>query len=322
MDIFSIQNEDDFEAFSIETFRFQAQENETYREYLRLLNIDTSGIMHSSGIPYMPVSFFKSHKIISSKVACNLFFQSSGTGQMIRSTHYVSDPQLYNQSLLEGFKKVYGEPSDYIFLALLPTYMDNPHSSLIYMINQLMLHSGNSLSGFFNKDLKSLAQRIEQCQKENKKIFLWGVTYALLQLSEEMDSGFDCNMLIIETGGMKGHGRELIREELHAILKEKLGTPYIHSEYGMTELLSQAYCTDGKSFRTPPWMKVIIRDPYDPFNLLPSGQNGAINVIDLANRYSCSFIATDDLGKISTDGFEVLGRLDHSEIRGCNLLAF
>lgn len=320
MDIFGIENEEQFEALALNLFRFQAKDNETYSKYLRFLGKDPDRIKNLAEIPFLPISFFKSHTIISTKVIPQLYFESSGTGSSIRSKHFINDISLYQQSILEGFKRVYGNPSDYTILALLPSYMDNQHSSLIFMVDELMKRSGNMYNGYYKDDFQALSDRIESCKREDRHYIVWGVSYALLQFAEYHKQGLGSNAIVIETGGMKGRGKEMVREELHFILKSRFQVDQIHSEYGMTELLSQAWCKDSKHFHAPPWMKVKIRDIYDPFHFLPEGQAGGINIIDLANINSCSFIATDDIGKRQGNAFEVLGRMDNSDIRGCNLL--
>lgn len=318
--IFSLENEDDFKKVTLDIFRFQAKNNKTYSNYLELLKINATFIERIQDIPFLPIEFFKSNDIISVNEKPQLYFESSGTTAQTKSRHYIADPDLYRQSLLNGFKLVYGNPADYVFLALLPSYMENLHSSLIYMVNVLMEASGSSLNGYFKNDYDVLSERIKTCHKKNMKFFLWGVPYALLDLAAKYDFSIGNENIILETGGMKGRGKELVREELHALLSEKFSTTGIHSEYGMTELLSQAYTLDGTNFKSPPWMRVWVRDVYDPFQYASQGQTGAINVIDLANLYSCSFIATDDLGKAGNGTFEILGRLEYADIRGCNLL--
>lgn len=319
--IFSIENEEAFEKIALQIFKYQSVENETYKDYLRLLGKKAEKIGHTAEIPFLPISFFKSTKIVSgNNPTTSLYFESSGTNQNSLSRHYVTDPEVYKQSLIIGFSSVYGKPQDYVFLALLPTYLDNPHSSLIYMMDQLMKQSNNSLSGYFKDNFNGLAKQIQVCKSQNKKIFLWGVTYALLSFADFFQDHLTNDDVLLETGGMKGKAKELVREELHSILKQKFGVNTIHSEYGMTELLSQAYSTDGILFHSPPWMRIYIRDIYDPFQMMSDTQTGAINVIDLANIHSCSFVATEDLGKKNKSGFEVLGRIDYSDIRGCNLL--
>lgn len=320
--IFSIENEEDFRLLTMEIFRYQSKHNVTFSEFLRRLGKKSEEITEPEQIPFLPISLFKSTRIISSESPEKpvlLEFQSSGTTDSARSTHYILDPEIYRESLYRGFYRVFGDPDQYVFLALLPSYQENPRSSLIYMVNELMARSGDPLSGYFS-DYEQLNKRISECRRQNKRIFLWGVTYALLQFAGRYKITGGDDMIILETGGMKGHGKEMIREELHEILLKSFGIKSICSEYGMTELLSQAYCLDGTHFHAPPWMAVNIRDIYDPFQSLPHGQSGAINVIDLANIHSCSFIATDDLGRSDEKGFEVLGRIDNSDIRGCNLL--
>lgn len=320
--IFSIENEGDFRSLALEVFRYQYEQNEVYSQFVSNLGIRAEKVLQIEQIPYLPISFFKSHKVISpsTKDLPELYFESSGTGISGLSRHYIADPSLYSESILNGFIRQYGSPTNYAFLALLPTYLDNPHSSLIYMVNELMKSSGHRLNGFFKENFSDLRSRILQCKEENQKFILWGVTYALLKFSDQYTSDLGEHAIVIETGGMKGHGKEMIREELHQVLKKKFAVDAIHSEYGMSELLSQAWCKDGRYFIYPPWMKIAIRDIYDPFENKKDDQSGAINVIDLANLHSCSFIATDDVGKRIGNKFEVLGRIDDADIRGCNLL--
>ena len=269
----------------------------------------------------MPISFFKSHKIITGNTyEPDIIFTSSGTGGLGNSKHYVNDISVYRESFRKSFEYFMGTPSDYVVFALLPGYLEREGSSLIYMVSDLISQTNSKLSGFFLSDFSKLYSKIKIAETLNKKVLLIGVSYALLDFFEEYKLD-NPNLIIMETGGMKGKRTEMIRQELHSEICRASGTDKIFSEYGMTELLSQAYLTKSGRFKTPPWMRVQIRDLYDPFSLLDIGSTGGINVIDLANYNSCSFIETQDLGKLFPDGsFNVSGRFDNSDIRGCNLM--
>lgn len=318
-DLFAV-NDKSFDHYALEIFRFQAKNNEIYNKFLSLLQIDFHSIKKINQIPFLPIQFFKSHKVISSKEKIQEIFLSSGTTGFNQSKHYITDIQIYEQSYLKGFEYFYGNPEDYIILALLPNYLERKGSSLVYMIDDLIKKSKSPESGFYLNNLKELSHKLTGLDKRNKKILLIGVSYALLDLIEFKE--FDLkNTIIIETGGMKGRRKELVKEELHHELCKGFGVDMIHSEYGMTELLSQAYSKGNGIFKTPPWMKILTRDTEDALTILSQDRTGGINVIDLANVNSCSFIATQDLGKIhANDTFEILGRFDNSDIRGCNLM--
>ncbi|WP_190810009.1 acyl transferase [Flagellimonas sp. S3867] len=319
--IFSISSQAEFEELAIKVFTFQFQNNPTYKTYCTYLNKSPENVQRVADIPFLPIEFFKSHKIISSDKTPEVVFKSSGTTSGNTSKHFVIDMALYQQSFLKGFTKFYGPVEDYCILALLPSYLEREGSSLIYMVNDLIQQSKHSGSGFYLDNLNDLCKKLIQLQHKGTKTLLIGVSFALLNLAEQQPMAIP-NTIIMETGGMKGRRKELIREELHNILQTAFHVPKIHSEYGMTELLSQAYSQGNGLFQCPPWMKIITRDTEDPLGMQPHGKTGGINVIDLANVYSCSFIATQDLGKVYPDGtFEVLGRFDHSDIRGCNLMA-
>lgn len=304
----------------MEVYRYQLEHCEVYKKYCSLLGKPVA--LRVEDIPYLPISFFKTHQVTTNPDAKEeIIFTSSGTTGMQTSSHKVLDLQVYNKSLDHSFRQVYGNPENYIILALLPHYLERTGSSLVYMVDRWIRQSGNNQSGFYLNNLAELAQVLESVQKSERKLILIGVTFALLQLAEEFSMPLD-NTIIIETGGMKGMRKELIKTELHNILKSAFPEVEIHSEYGMTELLSQAYAPDGIKFKTPSWMQVSARDTNDPLSRIAHGKTGGLNVIDLANMDSCSFIATQDLCKTYTDGtFEILGRFDHSDIRGCNLLA-
>ncbi len=320
INIFNIHNFNEFEKLSLETFRFQAKNNVIYKEFLDHLAIDVSTVHEINKIPFIPIQFFKSNKIVSSNEIVQQIFLSSGTTGDTQSKHYLTDLNIYKNSFRKGFEYFYGNIKDYIVLALLPSYLEREGSSLIYMVTDLVERSNCSKSGFYLHDLDELSDHLIELDKNNEKVLLIGVSFALLNLVEKFKFNLN-NTVIIETGGMKGRRKELIRKELHQVLCEGFGVKEIHSEYGMTELLSQAYSKGNGIFECPPWMKVIMRDTEDALTILPEGKSGGINVIDLANINSCSFIATQDLGITYSDGtFEVLGRFDNSDIRGCNLM--
>lgn len=318
--IFSV-TQDNFVEVALEVFRFQAQWNLVYRQYLELLRVDAEAVKSIESIPFLPISFFKTQNVVAKGHTPQRVFTSSGTTGAETSRHLVASLSLYERSFVNAFELFYGDISQYCILALLPSYLEREGSSLVYMASKLIELSNDSSSGFYLYNTSELIDRLKANEKNGKRTLLLGVTFALLDLANNHSLPLD-NTIIMETGGMKGRGKELIREEAHTILQNSFGVKSIHSEYGMTELLSQAYSKGDGLFRCPPWMKIVIRDPYDPFTLFAEGKTGAINVIDLANLYSCSFIQTDDLGKLkdSTE-FEVLGRMDGSQIRGCNLLS-
>lgn len=318
--IFSINNELEFEQVALEIFRYQAENNEVYREFLQHLKKDINQITKLTDIPFLPIEFFKSRKVVSSNDPAKEIFTSSGTTGNLTSRHFVPDISIYEESFKKGFEDFYGPITDYCVLALLPSYLEREGSSLIYMMEHLIKDSKHAKSGFYLHNHEELIECIADLKKSNQKILLLGVSFALLDLAEKYTLDLS-DVIIMETGGMKGRRKEITREELHAFLCSRLGVSEIHSEYGMTELLSQAYSKGHSLFQTPHWMKIMIRDAYDPFSYEKTGRTGGVNVIDLANVHSCSFIETQDLGKIHENGsFEILGRFDHSDIRGCNLL--
>lgn len=320
--LFNLQNSNNFEKKTIETFQFQAKNCFVYKEFLNHLRLNVEGVESIKQIPFLPIRFFKSHKIVTSNELIQQIFLSSGTTGNTQSKHYITDLDLYNKSFTKGFECFYGNIEDYTVLALLPSYLEREGSSLIYMVNDLIKKSKKPKSGFYLNNLDELCENLIELGKNNQKVLLIGVSFALLDLVEKFNFSLK-NVIIMETGGMKGRRKELIREELHQILCNGFGIKKIHSEYGMTELLSQAYSKGDGIFNCPPWMKVLTRDTEDALTILPAGKSGGINVIDLANINSCSFIATQDLGKIYSNGtFEVLGRFDDSDIRGCNLMIF
>lgn len=318
--IFSISNEADFETATLQVFRYQAENNPIYKKFITGLGINADDITSIAQIPFLPVELFKSHKIITGTDADNVVFTSSGTTGMVTSSHHVSDISWYEQSFRKAFELFYGDIKEYTILALLPSYLEREGSSLIYMAQDLITLSANPASGFFLYDHEQLNEVLLQQKEANKPTLLIGVTFALLDFVDMYRINFP-DLIVMETGGMKGRRKEMIREELHATLCEGFGVDATHSEYGMTELLSQAYSKGNGVFNCPPWMKIIVRDTNDPFTLLGTHKTGGVNIIDLANINSCAFIATQDLGKVyADDSFEVIGRFDNSDIRGCNLL--
>lgn len=318
--IFTIDNETTFNEVALNVFRHQAIHCQVYRDYIGYLQIDTTAINHYTQIPFLPIAFFKSHEVLSTDSKIEIVFSSSGTTGQITSKHLVSDLSLYEQSFNQAFQQFYGHPDDTCLLALLPSYLEREGSSLIYMVDHLLKQSKHPLSGYFLHNHDQLYTTLQTLKKVGQKTILIGVTYALLDFVEQFNIDFP-ELIVMETGGMKGKRKEMVREELHDRLYKGFGVQQIHSEYGMTELLSQGYSDGQGIFNCPPWMKILLRDTSDPLSLIQNQQSGGINVIDLANVNSCAFIATQDLGKVYPNGsFEVLGRFDHSDIRGCNLL--
>jgi len=318
--IFNIQTEEDFLNVALETFRFQAKNNIIYKEFIKLLDIAVSDVKQLEQIPFLPIQFFKTHKIISTNTSIKEIFYSSGTTGMQLSKHFVTDINLYKTSYTKGFSSFYGTINNYTILALLPNYLERKGSSLVFMIDDLIKKTGKQESGFYLNNIDELAQKLRYLDQKGEKILLIGVSFALLDLIEKHQFQLK-NTIVMETGGMKGRRKEIIRQELHQLLKKGFGVNQIHSEYGMTELLSQAYSLGNGTFKTPKWMKIIIRDTEDALSILPENKTGGINIIDLANRNSCSFLATQDLGKkLEKNTFEILGRFDNSDIRGCNLM--
>lgn len=319
-DIFEISSKKEFEKLTLKVFRFQYDNNFVYQEFCSLLKKDKTNVKRIEDIPFLPIQFFKSHEIISTTAPIKSTFTSSGTTGMSTSKHRVTDLSFYEESYRLAFKQFYGNIEDYVVLALLPSYLEREGSSLIYMVDDLIQLSNNPESGFYLNNYDELIDKLIWLDSEGQNVILIGVTYALLDLVEKQKFNLK-NTIIMETGGMKGRRKEIIREELHKILCDGFGVPVIHSEYGMTELLSQAYSLGNGIFECPSWMKILIRDPEDALTLLPEGKTGGVNVIDLANINSCSFIATQDLGKMTgNNSFEILGRFDNSDIRGCNLM--
>jgi len=321
--IFGINDEKTFRAAAMEVFRFQAASVPVYREYLAARDVDPGTVKELEEIPFLPVGFFKTHRVLAEDREAEVVFESSGTAGTEPSRHHVADASVYRESFLRCFYSAYGSPEELCILALLPSYLDRSGSSLVYMMDHLIRWSKHPDSGFYLDNLDALAAILEKRGYDGHPTLLLGVSFALLDLADKHPVDLCNNITVLETGGMKGRRKELVRVELHGILKEAFGLETIHSEYGMTELLSQAYSRGEGVFISPPWMEVLARDPNDPLSLLGAGQTGGLNIIDLANMYSCSFIATGDLGKRYEDRtFEVLGRFDDAEIRGCNLLVF
>jgi phenylacetate-coenzyme A ligase PaaK-like adenylate-forming protein len=319
-DIFTISNQKQFDKIALKVFRFQYENNLVYREFCDFLKTDVQKVKSISQIPFLPIQFFKSHSVISSTNPIETTFTSSGTTGMITSKHFVTDVGIYEESYRKGFSQFYGNIEDYVVLALLPSYLEREGSSLIHMVDDLIQLSNQNESGFYLHNYDELIAKLIQLDRAGKNVILIGVTYALLDLVEKHSFQLE-NTIIMETGGMKGKRKEMIREELHIELCNGFGVKSIHSEYGMTELLSQAYSLGEGIFECPSWMQILVRDTEDALSYVREGKTGGINVIDLANINSCSFIATQDLGKKYPNGsFEILGRFDHSDIRGCNLM--
>lgn len=321
--IFDIKTDEDFRLACMETFHYQYDNVEVYKKFVDYLNINPSTVEQVSDIPFLPIEMFKNHLVLDKNSVADHYFQSSGTTQMNRSKHYIADFSLYEESIYKSFEQFIGKPEDYIFLGLLPNYSENPHSSLIYMIDFLMRKSEKPENGYFlynHQELFDLLQTLS-----GKKVILFGVSFALLDFLDYCNSNSSALQLsnfltVIETGGMKGRKEEMTKDELLKIFQNGFRTDKIYSEYSMTELLSQAYSLGNNIYRSPNWMRILIRNTEDPFSYVDDGKTGAINIIDLANRHSCSFIATQDLGNVKADTFQVLGRIDHSDIRGCSLL--
>lgn len=344
---FDIHSQEQFNSFALETFHFQAQHCEVYRSYIALLGKDPKEVTSVREIPFLPIELFKTHTVYCGAQPPQHLFTSSATSGMTPSKHHIADLSLYEESLSRTFRLFFDPPERYTLLALLPSYLERQGSSLVYMVDCLMKQSGAPDNGFYLHNHEELYRQLLKLQDEEvrrtqvRRTLLIGVAFALLDFVEKYRLDFP-NLEVVETGGMKGRGKELTRTELHQKLSQGLGTAHIFSEYGMAELLSQAYAKGGNLFTLPPWMAVYIRDLHDPFRLLPAGQKGGINIIDLANRYSCSFIETQDMGTLhhpylsdyqaadirdcqatghqDHQTFEFIGRIPHSDLRGCNLL--
>lgn len=319
-DIFTISSQKQFEKAALKVFRFQYANNLVYREFCDFLKTNVQKVKSLEQIPFLPIQFFKSHKVVSNDNPIQETFTSSGTTGMATSKHFVTNVSLYEESYRKGFSQFYGNIEDYVVLALLPSYLEREGSSLIYMVEDLIQMTNNPESGFYLHNHEELIEKLSRLDNSGQNVILIGVTYALLDLVEKHPFQLQ-NTIIMETGGMKGQRKEMIREELHKQLCQGFGVTAIHSEYGMTELLSQAYSLGNGVFECPSWMQILVRDTEDALTYVQEGKTGGINVIDLANINSCSFIATQDLGKKNpNNSFEVLGRFDNSDIRGCNLM--
>lgn len=316
----SIRNFKEFQKQALKTFQYQYAHVEVYHNWVSFLGVKPDEVKVIQDIPFLPISVFKSHRVQSQNGDAEVVFKSSGTTGAERSQHFVQSLEVYTNSFRKGFEWFYGDITEYAILALLPSYVEQGESSLVYMVDDLIKKSKNANSGFYLNNYDDLVAKLKVLESKNERTILLGVSYALLDLIEQNDFHLK-NTIIMETGGMKGRRKEMVKEELHKVLKEGFGVSQIHSEYGMTELLSQAYSMGNGVFETPPWMKVMIRDASDPLSLISGTQTGGMNVIDLSNWYSCSFVATQDLGKsIGPNQFEIVGRFDHTDIRGCNLL--
>ncbi len=317
---FQIQQPDQFEDYALQLFSFQYQHHSLYKSFCDYLRKDPSRVTHSSEIPFMPISFFKTHRLLHPQTPTDFYFSSSGTTGQETSKHYVPFLREYEACYDQAFQEFYGPVSDYCVLALLPSYLEREDSSLIYMVADLIEKSGHPQSGFYLDNQQDLYERLLSLESQGTKTILIGVSFALLDFIEQYPMQLK-HTIIMETGGMKGRRKEMIRAALHDQLSEGFGVSHIHSEYGMTELLSQAYSKGDGIFKAPSWLKILIRDTEDPLRLIGDHKTGGVNIIDLANTYSCAFIATQDLGKTHGDGsFSILGRFDHAAIRGCNLL--
>ncbi|MBK8225602.1 MAG: acyl transferase [Flavobacteriales bacterium] len=319
-DVFAVKDAAGFDALALELFRIHVERNPVYRDFIAALGLDPQAILRAADIPCLPITVFRSQRVLLDGLEPALAFTSSGTTGSITSTHLLPWPEHYERSFMTSFSAAYGNPSEWRILALLPAYLERQGSSLVYMAERLIAASGDSRSGFYLNQYDELAEVLKRSEVEGRKTLLLGVTFALLDLAERHPMRLQ-HTTIMETGGMKGRRPEIVREELHSILKRAFGVASIHSEYGMTELLSQAWSTGDGRYRCPPWMRVSLREVNDPFSPVDFGRTGGIDVIDLANVGSCPFIGTQDLGRMQPDGsFEVLGRFDNSDARGCNLM--
>jgi len=318
--IFHPYSDLDFEEHALALFRYQYENNEVYHSFCNILKISIESINTLAQIPFLPISFFKTHQVKTGDFVPDLEFWSSGTTGNETSKHFIKDAALYEHSFWNGFEYFYGDPRNYCFLALLPNYLEQKCSSLTYMMNRFISDSKYAESGFYLYNYEELFEKLAILREKKTKTVLFGVSFALLDFADKFTLYFP-DLMVFETGGMKGRRPEMVKEELHQTLCNSFGVKKIHSEYGMCELLSQAYSNGNNLFTTPSWMKLLLRDEKDPFSCNPTLSSGAINVIDFANIHSCAFIATDDLGKRAPNGMiEILGRLDATQIRGCNLL--
>ncbi len=313
----------DFEKIALELFQYQYDNNTLYKAYADAIQRPPARVNSLNDIPFLPIRFFKTHSVTTGLIAAKTVFESSGTTGMEKSHHYVKDTALYEMSFLKTFELFYGDLKDYCILGLLPSYLERSNSSLVYMVNEWIRQSDHPLSGFYLDQLGELAKVIQQLESQSQKTLLIGVSFALLDFAESYSFPLH-HTIVMETGGMKGRREEMVREELHEKLKRSFHLENIHSEYGMTELLSQAYSQGEGIFRSPPWLKILIRNEDDPQEVYGASDQtirGVVNIIDLANVHSCSFIATDDLGRLHPDSsFDIIGRMDNSDVRGCSLL--
>lgn len=318
--IFEINDPLQFNELAVAIFHYQHENNRIYRQFVDLLNVNPTEVKSLVQIPFLPISAFRSHKVISGNYTEEAVFESSGTTSSNTSRHFVVDFSLYEKSFLEGFKLFFGDIEEYTVFGLLPSYLERGNSSLVYMVNKMIQKAHSRFGGFYLDEFERLENEIRQAAESGKKVMLIGVTFALIDFTEFISKPVP-ELIVVETGGMKGRRKEIVREELHSLLCKRFGVESIYSEYGMTELLSQAWSKGKGEYLCPPWMKILLRDTTDALSNAPSGKTGGINVIDLANLNSCSFIATQDLGRINENGsFEVLGRFDNSQIRGCSLM--
>jgi len=318
--VFSVSSNADFDALALRLFHVQYHFNPVYRAFCNVLQTDLKRIRIPSQIPFLPVNVFRTQKVLLENAETTEYFESSGTSGSVQGKHFIPDFSLYERAFMNGFRHFYGNPEDFVIMALLPAYLERPHSSLVYMAKKLIEKSGDPLSEFYLYDHEKLNENLGNAAVQNKKVILLGVSFALLDFAAKYNIDYP-GLILMETGGMKGHREELTREELHAELKKSFPSSEIHSEYGMTELLSQAYSKENGVFQTPPWMKIFLRDISDPLSAPANRNRGAVNIIDLANVWSCPFLATDDMGILHDDGFfEILGRLDFSVMRGCNVM--
>lgn len=320
LQVFAISGPEQFRSLALQVFRFQYHNNPVYRQYCNLLKTQPEAVSSVEQIPFLPIGCFKTHVVATTVYDPRIIFESSGTTGKASSRHFIRDEALYRKSFLQCFELFYGKPENYCILGLLPSYLERGNSSLVYMVQELVAGTGNPDSGFYLHDFERLSQTLQRLEQMRQKVLLIGVTYALLDFAERFPMALR-HTIVMETGGMKGRRQELLREEVHHLLRNAFSIPAIHSEYGMTELLSQAYAKKDGKFQAPPWMRVLVREEDDPFIFLPIGKTGGLNIIDLANLYSCSFIATEDIGALHEDGtFSVAGRQDHAALRGCSLL--
>lgn len=318
--IFEINSNEEFETLSLEIFRYQAKYSPVYTQYLSLMGVNASAVNKIDEIPFIPVSLFKTQEIITAGKQSKLLFTSSSTTGSIPSRHFVAEPEIYEKSFLKSFSIFYGDPRDYAILSLLPSYLEREGSSLVYMAKRLMEISACPYNGFYLYNHEELKKTLEKLRERGKKTILLGVSFALVDFAKDYKIEFP-ELIVMETGGMKGRGREMSRDEIHNAIKSSFNVENVHSEYGMAELLSQSYSKADGIFLSPPWKRVLIKDIYDPSKILGEGAKGKVNIIDLANIYSCSFIETEDMGmKTAGDSFKILGRLNNTELRGCNLL--